>query len=143
MRQFRRPLAALALALALAAPAVAQLARDSGATLTQEETHAALTGICMEGISPSYKIQWKEFIGADGNTVYETPDRKQNGKFVADVHGNACFAYADTDYEGWSCFSVQRAGRNGFIFRGDEGGVFVTTSVRRNARSCDGADLIG
>ena len=135
--------AVLAAGVLASMPAAAQIARDAAPTLTQEETQAALTGICMEGISPSYRIEWKEFIAPDGSTLYETPDRKQKGKFVADVHGNACFAYEDTNYEGWSCFSVQRAGRNGFIFRGDGDGVFVTTSVRRNARSCEDDDLIG
>jgi len=135
--------AAIALGALCALPAAAQIARGAGQALTQAETHDALSGICMEGISPTYRIEWREYISADGTTLYETPENKQKGKFVADVHGNACFAYEDTNYEGWSCFAVQKAGRNGFIFRGDDGGLFVTTSVRRNARSCEPDDLIG
>lgn len=134
----------LAIAIAAALPAAAQIAKGAGALLTQDEARKALLGICMEGVSPTFRMEWKEFISRDGETLYETPDRKQKGRFVVDVNGQACFAYEDTNYEGWSCFTVQRAGRNGFVFNSEEGGgVFVTTSVRRNARSCNSDDLIG
>jgi hypothetical protein len=123
----RRRLLWLAAALALAAPAAAQLAKGQGRMLEQNEAKSAVFGIDMWGYSPTNGMEWRECIQPNGTTLYYTPDGVFKGKLYVDAAGQACFAYEDTQYKVQSCFAVERNGK-GLIFRGG-GAVFVTTKI--------------
>ncbi len=132
---------ALASALVLVAPALAQLKSGSGAPLTEKEATAAVMGIDMEGYSPTERMSWRECIEPDGETLYETPDRVLKGRLAISPEGEACFSYDDSDYAAVWCFAVYRSG-DGLRFEG-AGSLFVTTKVIRNVKTCEPQDLVG
>jgi hypothetical protein len=131
----------LAVLIATAATAEAQLKPDAVRWLNQEEARAALLGIDMDGYSPTAKMTWRECIDPEGVTLYETPFGVQNGILEVNEYGEACFAYDDDDYSTWGCFRV-RLTETGIVFDSGYGDVFVTTSLMRGVRTCR-AELIG
>lgn len=133
--------AGLALAMAVIAPAAAQLKPDAVQWLNQDEARAALLGVDMDGYSPTARMAWRECIDPHGTTLYETPFGVQNGILEVNEAGEACFAYDDDDYSSWGCFRVRLTG-TGLVFDNGFGDVFVTTSLVRGVRTCH-AELIG
>lgn len=132
---------ALAGALAVAAPALAQLKTGSGAPLNEKEATAALMGIDMQGYSPTYRMSWRECIQPNGETLYETPAGVVKGKLVISPRGEACFSYEDSGYAAVSCFTTYRSG-DVLRFEGFDT-LFVTTKVIRNVKTCNPRDLVG
>lgn len=134
-----------ALAAQALSPAMAQLARGQGVTLTKAEVERGLLGVDMMGFSPTFRISWRECITPEGETLYETPFGVQQGRMIVSPDGQACFSYADTDYQGISCYRVVRNGK-GFIFShdddplGGDSGTFVTTRVTTGVKTCEPDD---
>lgn len=136
--------------MALAPAAVAQLAKPG--VMSAAEAKAALFGIDMQGYAaaldahgqPAGKaMNWRECITPKGETLYETPAGIEHGRLKIDARGQACFAYQDTGYKQWNCFSTGKVA-TGFRFDGGFGDVFVTTSVQTGVKSCKPrSDLIG
>ena len=129
-------------ALALAAPAFAQLKQGFGKPLTEKETEAAILGIDMQGFSPSERFSWRECIQPNGETLYETPAGVLKGKVLVSPLGEACFSYEDTDYAAVNCFTTFKTG-DGLRFEGPGGSLFLTTKVIRNVKTCKPKDLVG
>jgi hypothetical protein len=122
-------------ALAAAPEAAAQLAKGARLALTGEEARGRLYGVDMSGFSPSFSMSWRECIEPDGETLYETPMGQQKGRMTVSDEGVVCFAYEDTQYRDQSCYTVT-IGKNGLVFHGDLGGVFVATSIVTGVESC-------
>jgi hypothetical protein len=133
----------LAIASALlAAPAVAQMAKDYGGTLLKEsEAKAALLGIEMEGFSPTYGISWRECIQPNGQTIYETPAQKLKGRLIISPAGKACFSYEDDNFETVACYDVKKSDK-GLRFEDDYNSLFITTKVVTGIKSCT-RELVG
>ncbi|MDP3737210.1 MAG: hypothetical protein Q8R02_07465 [Hyphomonadaceae bacterium] len=129
-------------ALAVAAPAAAQLKKGAGVPLKEAEATAALHGIEMQGYSPTLGISWKECIQPNGETLYTTPDGVRNGKLLVSPRGEACFSYEDDDYASISCFITTRNGADGLRFEGF-GTIFITTRITKGVKVCKPYDLIG
>src|SRR5579871_4014312 len=108
---------------------VEHLSPDFGVPMQPKEAKTALFGIDMAGYSPTAGgMTWRECIDPKGNTLYETPAGVEHGKLRIDESGQACFAYEDTKFQQWDCFSTSRTGSN---FRFSHGlDVFITTSVK-------------
>jgi hypothetical protein len=129
----------LALLLALAPAAFAQIRKDAVRYLTPSEAQAAMFGIDMRGTTPSFGFSWRECITPRGDTLYQVDDVIQRGKLRISPEGWACFAYSDTDYKSESCFAIRKRG-DGFVFEGEGGSVFVTTRVDRGVKACEPED---
>jgi hypothetical protein len=130
------------LALAIAMPAAAQLAKAGGAALKVHEVKAALFGIDMQGYSPTSRMEWRECIQPDGETLYETPAGVMKGRLLVSPAGEACFSYEDDDYSTVACFRTYR-NANGLRFEDDLNGLFVTTRIVTGVKNCKPRGLIG
>ena len=142
-------LIAILVAVLLAAPAGAQLAKGAGQRLKEGELKKALLGIDMQGYSPSEQMSWRECIQPDGETLYEIPDRVLKGRLDITPDGLACFSYSDDGYSTAGCFWTYRQGKDGLRFEadyklptGEPASIFVTTRVVTGVTSCKPKSLI-
>jgi hypothetical protein len=137
----RRRIIAGLMAVALAAPATAQLARDAAA-LTEAQLKTALFGIEMTGFSPTYNFSWRECIQPNGETMYYTPEGVMRGRLTITNTGLACFAYEDDGYTTPACYKTKQTDK-GFRFEGDFNSLFITTRVVKGVKTCRTDDLVG
>ena len=150
-------------ALALAACAaclvgVGAVAAQSGAPnapLTGGEIQAKLFGVHLYGVQTPGGWRWDECIDPTGLTVFRVypPDGQEavpyseEGRLeaVGTRLGLACFSYPPDGDPEPACFTATRRG-DGYLFRphGVEGGLFITTQVKRGVKSCPKpGDFIG
>lgn len=134
--------AAVLAAALLASPALAQLkGGGTGKTLNEAEAKAALLGIDMQGFSPTYRMQWRECIQPNGETLYETPAGVMKGRLIISPSGEACFSYEDDGYASISCFVTYQKGAT-LHFEGLDS-LFVTTRIVTGVKSCTPRNLVG
>jgi hypothetical protein len=129
----------LAMLLAMAPAAFAQIRKDAVRYLTPAEAKVAMFGIDMRGYTPSFGFNWRECISPKGETLYQVGEDVQRGRLRISQEGFACFAYSETNYTSESCFAIRKQG-DGFVFEGDGGTVFITTRVDRGVRACEPED---
>ncbi len=147
-------LAGVVAGMAAAAVAAAQ-SRAPNAPITAGEMQDELFGVHLYGVQTPEGWRWDECIDPAGLTVFRVypPDGEnavpysEEGRLetVGDRVGLACFSYPPDDDPQPACFSAVRRG-DGYMFRphGVEGGLFITTKVKRGVKSCPKpGDFIG
>ncbi len=108
--------------------------------MTAQEAKSELFGVWLEGETAQTHEQWSECIEPDGKTRYIFGGVELEGQLSIQDDGQACFSYRTDGYDRQSCFRISRAGE-GYTFWGGVEGVFTTTSVLRNIKSCPSSNI--
>lgn len=122
--------------LACATPALAQ------ALMGAAEARRTFFGTDMEGVHQPSGERWRECVDPRGKTTYWFAGTIDEGRLTVRNDGALCFSYASRNFQDVGCWRIRPQGRGAFRFESvdGDGGVFVTTAMRRVA-VCQGKDV--